>query len=168
MESNIWWSGPIVLVLLRVLYAEARSSRASSAGDALVFRPALGVRLLLGVVIVGFFVGTVVSIGREELWILIGSAVLVIVMCFAWPSTITVGSDGILGQYWWRPSTRIPWTAVTGIEKRAGGELNVYGRNGETIAFSRYHVDPRRFQAEVLRRANLEDVIDASSTPSIR
>jgi hypothetical protein len=168
MTSNIWWIGPVVLVLLRVLYAEARSSRATRAGDVLVFRPALGVRLLLGVVIVGFFVGIVLSIGREELWILIGSAMLVVAMCFAWPSTITVGGDEILRQSWWRPNTRICWTAVTGVEKRAGGEIYVYGSDGQNVTFSRYHVDPRRFEREVIARAHLQGSIDASGPPRLR
>jgi hypothetical protein len=168
MTSNIWWIGPVVLVLLRVLYAEARSSRATRAGDALVFRPALGVRLLLGVAILGFFVGIVLSIGREELWILIGSAILVVAMCFAWPSTFTVGGDEILRQSWWRPNARIPWTAVTGVEKRAGGEIYVYGSAGQSVTFSRYHVDPRRFEREVIARAHLKGSNDASGPPRLR
>jgi hypothetical protein len=168
MSSNVWWIGPVVLVLLRVLYAEARSSHAGITGDALVFRPALGVRLLLGIAILGFFLGIILSIGREETWILVGSAMLVVLMCFAWPSTITVGKDGIRLRSWWRPSTRIPWTTVTGIEKRTGGEIYVYGSEGDSVTFSRYHVDPRSFEREVVARAHLQGSIDASRPPTLR
>lgn len=57
---------------------------------------------------------------------------------------------------------------VTSFEKRAGGEAEVYAQDGRSIVFSRFHVDPGRFEHEVLRRAGLNGPLDADSMPSLR
>lgn len=168
MDSNIWWSGPVVLIVLRLLYAEAVFGRAQDTGGALRFSAAAGVRIALGTGITGIVVASIVSAGREESWVIVGATALMLFLCFMWPTTITLNNSDLRQHSWWRRTVRIGWTDVTGIERRAGGELSVFGRNGETIAFSRYHVDPRRFEAEVLKRANLEGVIDASRPPTMR
>ena len=167
MDTNIWWIGPFVLVLLRVLYAEAKYSRAQRVEGTLVFQAARGVRMLLTIGIVGFAGGIIASVKREEPWILIAASALVVFFCANWPSTITIGPDGIRRQLWWRATLIIPWSEVSAIEKRKGGDFQVFGKGGDSIVFSRYHVDPNLFEAEVVRRSNLKGTTDASAPPSL-
>jgi hypothetical protein len=44
----------------------------------------------------------------------------------------------------------------------------VYSKDGESITFTRFHIDPARFVEEVLDRSNIQSVIDGSSPPSLR
>jgi hypothetical protein len=166
--SNIWWLGPLGLTVLRLLYFEARLSRARSKGGLLVFSASIGVRLLFGVGVVGFATLTVLGIGHEEAWLLGASTAIVVCLCFAWPVTITLGPDGIAREAWWRSRLIIPWSAVTGIERASGGEIEVFGKQGQNITFTRFHIDPPRFQSEVMRRANLKDVIETSGPTTLR
>jgi hypothetical protein len=95
-------------------------------------------------------------------------AMIVVAACFAWPTTIAVGEAGVQRHVWWRPTLTIPWNEVSGIEKTAGNDIHVFGDHGQCVNFTRFHVDPVGFQSEVLRRAKLKRVIDASAPPSLR
>jgi hypothetical protein len=166
--SNIWWIGPLVLTVLRLLYVEARLSHAASDGGVLIFRSSLGLRLLLLVGIVGFSAGTLLSIGKEETWLLVIGAMLGMAACFVWPATIILDGSAIRSKVWWRSSTALPWNQVSAIEKNMGGDLQVFGTQGQHITFTRFHVDPDRFQEEVTRRAGLSGVTKAGGPPSLR
>jgi hypothetical protein len=166
--ANVWWIGPLVLTLLRLLYTEGRLSRAAFKNGSFVFRAGIGLRLLFMLGICGFTVGIVLSIGREEFWLLAMGAALVISVCFAWPATITVDDAAITRSLWWRRLEAIPWKQVSAIECNAGGDLQVFGNHGQSITFTRYHVDPTRFQEEVLKRAELPHVITTSAPPTLR
>lgn len=155
MSGNVWWIGPIILVLLRLLYAEARTTVVSSRGSGLVFRAATGLLVLLTFGIVVFVILIVKSIGHEEWWVIGMAAALAILLCFAWPGTVTIDGSGVAKHVWWRRTVEIPWSAVTQLEHSSGGDWIVYGSDGTTITFSRYHADPHRFETEVLRRAHL-------------
>jgi hypothetical protein len=169
MGSNSWWSGPIVLIALRLLYLEAAFARAEARGDAFVFRAGRGVSVLfLTTVLVSVVAVVTIAAGQEDLWLITIPTVFLMLAAFSWPAAIVVAQGGITQKLWWGRTIRLAWPDVTGIEKRAGGELNVFDRSGEIIAFSRYHVDPRRFEAEVLKRAKLDNVIDASRPPTMR
>jgi hypothetical protein len=166
--SNSWWIGPLVLAVLRLLYVEARQTQAAAKGGELIFRAGIGVRLLFGCGIVGFTFGILASLGTEEGWLLVSGACFVIGWCFAWPVTLVIGKDGIRRSVWWRKPVLIPWAEVTGIERNIGGEIQVFGKEGQCITFTRFHVDPIRFQDEVMRRAALREVLKASDLPSLR
>jgi hypothetical protein len=166
--SNMWWIGPLVLILLRVLYTEARLARATVKADAIFFRAALGVRILMGSGIVGFLILIRKSVGHEETWLLIAGSILVILMCFVWPATIVIENDALRRHLWWKRIMAIPWNEVSAIEKNKGGDLRVFGNNGQCITFTRYHVDPFRFEIEVKRRAGLDRTLDTGALPSIR
>jgi hypothetical protein len=166
-DSNAWWIGPLVLTLLRLLYAEARLTHAAAKDGALVFRAGMGMRVLLGVGILGFSVGTLASIGHEETWLLVASTGIVIALCVAWPATVVIAEDGVRRHVWWRRTAALPWKEVSGIERNAGGDIQVFGKSGQCITFTRFHIDPLRFQEEVKRRARLQNVIDASAPPSL-
>ncbi len=168
MDTNVWWIGPGVLVVLRLLYVEANAARASRRGDSLVFRGTAGLRLVLLVGIVGLLTAILIAGRNEELWVLLLAWGFIIAMCFGWPATITIGGDAIRQSVWWKPTRTIHWNEVTAIDKRASGEAEVYAKDGQSILFSRFHVDPGRFEQEVLRRAGLKRPIDGSSMPSMR
>jgi hypothetical protein len=167
MTGNVWWIGPVVLVLLRLLYAEARTTTVSSRGSGLVFRAATGVLVLLGFGIVLFLILIVKSIGHEEWWVIGMATTLAILLCFAWPGTITIDGSGVAKHVWWKRTVEIPWGGVTQLEHSAGGDWVVYGSDGTTITFSRYHTDPHRFESEVLRRANLGSTTTQHSRTTI-
>ena len=167
-ESNIWWIGPLVLTLLHLLYKEARLSHATKKGDQLVFRAGVGARVLLALGIVGFSLGTLASIGREEPWLLALGAALAISCCFGWPVTIVMDDHSITRHIWWKPGISIPWNEVSGVERNAGADIQVFGNHGQCITFTRYHIDPIRFQDEVRRRAGLSNIRNASDPPTIR
>jgi hypothetical protein len=104
----------------------------------------------------------------EEWWVQLSLALLVIMCCFIWPSAIVVGPDSIEQHLWWHRSRKIPWNEVLSIQTSSWGEILVIAKQGKRIGFSRYHVDPRRFQNEVMRRANLKSVIDAAGPTGLR
>ena len=168
MDLNIWWQGPIVLLVLRLLYFEAVLARAEARHGALVFRAGKGARILFLATVLFSLVAIVsIAVRQEDLWLIMIPTAFLIIAAFSWPAAVVIAQDAITQKLWWGRTVRVGWLDATGIEKHAGGELNVFGRHGETIAFSRYHVDPQRFEAEVLRRAHLEKVIDASRPPTI-
>jgi hypothetical protein len=145
-NSNIWWLGPLGLTVLRLLYVEARLTHARVKGKLLVFSAGLGIRLLFGAAIIGFSALTAWNIGREETWLLVMMAVIVVAVCFGWPATITIGELGIKRHLWWRPTLAVPWNEVSGIEKNAGGDIQVFGDHGQCITFTRFHVDLLAFR----------------------
>jgi hypothetical protein len=168
LDSNMWWQGPFVLMVLRLVHTEALLLRAKRNGEVLVFRGALSMRVLFACGIAGLSFGVYFSIGREEMWLLLLAATMVLGLCLAWPATISLGPDGLRRHLWWRRTTAIPWTEVTGIQKNQGEDIEVFGRNGQSISFTRYHIDPYRFEREVKWRAKLDRTLDPALPPSIR
>lgn len=162
------WAGAIVLIAIRLLYVEANLAHAKVRRGVLVFRAGLGMRLLIGGMIVGLSILIIKELDTEEWWVLSGSALFVILGLVVWPSVITVSETGVDQHTWWRRVRMIPWNDVSGIERSASGEIQVFGKKGQCIGFTRYHVDPWRFQDEVMRRTNLKGVIDASAPPTLR
>lgn len=168
MKSNTWWIGPLVLVVFRVLLVEAGLSRAKLVNGTMIFRGALSLRIMFLAGIIGFTVAILASLGSEEPWILIVASSFVLLWCFSWLPTITIAADAIRRVLWWRPTVVIPWQDVTALEECKGGELAVFGRNGQCIVFNRYHVDPSAFRREVLKRAKLDRTMDGSAPPTLR
>ncbi len=166
--SNMWWIGPLVLKLIQILQTEARVSHGKATRGAVVFRAGLGSRLLLLIGISGFAALTFASIGREESWLLAMGAAIIIMTCLTWPATITLDKNVIRRTIWWKPSVVIPWGEVSGIEKNTAGDIQVFGNRGQCITFTRFHIDPWRFQDEVRRRAGLTKIINASDPSTIR
>ena len=165
--SNTWWIGPLALTILRLLYVEARLSHASSKLGVLVFRAVPAARLLFLIGIIGFSALTICSIGSEEVWLLAMGAAIVIGACFLWPVAITLDDNAIHASVWWRRSIVIPWDQVCGIESKAGGDIQVFAKYGQSITFTRFHIDPSRFQDEVKRRAGLSRIIRSSDPPRL-
>jgi hypothetical protein len=159
-------AGALVLIPIRLLYIEASVARAKAQKGTLIFRAGLGVRLLIGGMIVGFSALIINELHTDEWWVLAGGTLFVVLGCIVWPSIITISEVGVDQHVWWRRVRTIPWNEVSGIERSPSGEIQVFGKNGQCIGFTPYHVDPWRFQDEVMRRANVKTVIDASAPPS--
>jgi hypothetical protein len=147
---------------------EAQLSRARRKSGLLVFQGALSVRIISALGIVGFSILLFFSAGHEETWLLILGTCLVLGFCFAWPVSISLGPDGLRRHIWWRKAVFITWNEVTGIQKNKGGDIEVFGKLGQSISFTRFHIDPLRFETEVKKRAGLDRTLDPSLPPSIR
>jgi hypothetical protein len=80
-----------------------------------------------------------------------------------WPSTNTIDSLGVTRHLWWRPKRLIAWKEIACLEKNRGGDFKLYGSDGKTIDFTRYHGDPQLFESEVLKRAKIKNTTEASA-----
>jgi len=167
-NSKIWWIGPLVLILIRVLSLEVALAHAQAKERALVFRTGFGLRLLIGVGVAIFSVQIVKSYGKESGWVIGMGVAIVGLTLLGWPSTLTVDTTAVTQHRWYRRPTRIPWDEVTAILRNKVGDMQVLGKSGRSITFTRYHVDPARFQNEVMRRGRIDTVIDPSAPPSLR
>jgi hypothetical protein len=147
---------------------EARLSHAKHKSGLLVFPGVLAMRVISACGIAGFSIGIFLSVGHEETWVLALAAILALGWCFGWPTTISLGADGLRRHLWWRKDVFIPWTDVSGIQKNKGEDIEVFGKSGQSISFTRFHTDPLRFETEVKLRAKLDRTLDSAMPPSIR
>jgi hypothetical protein len=166
--SNIWWIGPLVLVLMRVVVFNARLSGAERDGRALVFRVAPSFRYMAWLGVLIFTVLFIRAIGREEPWVLALAGVAALLFSLAWPPTFVCTPTSLIRYLWWKPQVAFSWDEVTQIEHTKGGDLNIYDSSGRCLCFTRFHVDPIRFKSEVLRRANIKASIESSQPISLR
>jgi hypothetical protein len=166
-QSNIWWIGPLVAIALRLLIVQARATRAVRVGKAIVFGvvPVIRFGVLFGLVVIVVF--TIRDFGSSPTWLRILAFIIVVLGCMAWPATFIVTENALVHSIWWRRTVTIPWAEVVQVERTKAHDLNVYGANGQCLSFTRYHVDPDRFQAEVLRRAKLRGLVSSSATTSL-
>lgn len=123
-----------MLVALRLLYAEAHFTRAQVRGEAIVFPPSVGLRLVAGIGIVGLIVAIIMSKGREESWVYGLAVGLWVLLCFGLPSTITIKTDGVGQETWWGRKTVIGWADVSGLEKRRGENSTSLDGTGNPLA----------------------------------
>jgi hypothetical protein len=163
MTGNMWWMGPTVIVFCRLLVLEARLTRSERSGSALVFRIPIAGRLIWAFSLLSLSVLLVKDLGKDELWVTTIGIVLVVFLSLGWPSTITVDSSGVTRHLWWKPKRHVSWNQVVCLEKNRGGDLKLYGADGKTIDFTRFHSAPQRFESEVLKRAKLKGTTDASA-----
>ena len=157
----------MIAIVLRMLAVEARAAHARMKGRAIVF-PVTAVYTWIG----GFGLAALIAIGirdfaSSELWLRVGWGGMVLFISLSWPATFICDASGIVQRFWWRPAISIPWNDIVQLESTKGGDLNVYGAGGQRLCFTRFHSAPDRFQAEVVRRAKLRRVIEASDATSM-
>jgi len=152
---------------MRLVIAQARISRENRKGNATVFGAAPVFRWIVSIGLTVIIVLMLHAIAREPTWVLAGGAVLVVFVCFAWPGTFICADSGLIYSVWWRRSVFIPWREVAQVERTQGGDLNVYAAGGQQLCFTRFHIAPQRFEAEVLRRAQLPQAISSLSPTSL-
>jgi hypothetical protein len=164
----MWWKGPLIAATLSFFYGQAKISRASRSGSALLFRVSLLLQIFFGVGISTLVIVFVVDKEPRELWLNALGMAIILAMCLGWPSTITVDQSGVTSKVWWRRKAKISWDTIVDLEKNVAGDMKIYGSDGTIIGFSRYHVDPDRFEAEILRRAKLRRSTRADAPVSIK
>lgn len=168
MNSNIWWIGPLVLAVLRLLYVEASLAKASVQGSGVVFRAATGTRAALGLSSAATLGAMVFCVSQGETWAAAFFGAAIVSTVLLWPCTIVVDPSGIARYAWWRRPVRIAWETVVLLERGAAGDWWVHSSNGTTIQFDRYHVDAARFEAEVLHRAKLDRAKERGAPTDLR
>jgi hypothetical protein len=135
-----------VIFVIRFLVVEASYGRSSRRGQAHIFRPVVGLRLLFGVTIPGLLFGASQLVGSGDRWdsllglvVGIGGAATLFVM---WPGTIIVDRDSIRETKWFGlRKVRIPWSDAA----FAGGDIDntvvVRSNKNCVIRHTQYHVD---------------------------
>jgi len=140
--------------MLRMLAVEARAAHARMKGRAIF--PVMSVYRWIG----GFGLAPLIAIGirdfaSSEPGLRVGWLGTVLFISLSWPATFICDASGIVQRFWWRPAISIPWNDIVELESTKAGDLNLYGAGGQRLCFTRFHSDPGRFQAEVMRRAKL-------------
>jgi hypothetical protein len=134
-----------IIFAIRFLAVEAKHARASRRGEALVFAPVLGLRLLFGFPIVGLLylsAETVKNGPRNDLALVPVGIGVAVVFFLLIPGTILVSKTSIDESRWLGlKRTHIPWEDVV----YAGGDLEdrvtVRSKNDHVISHTAYHVD---------------------------
>ncbi len=152
-----WITVGAAIFAVRFVLLEATFERARTKGLTVVFTPVLGIRLLFG-----FGVPTacyaVSQLVREDG--LHGDLIPISVfVCFIvgaivmWPGTIYLGVQDLTEKKWFGLRVRrIPWTALDYVMNDPGeGFREIVARNGTKIRFTKYHVDPDRFERELAK-----------------
>jgi hypothetical protein len=143
-QSNVWWIGPLVLVLIRVVVGQARKAMAIRQCDSVVFGVAPLFRWLGGFFLVAMCLLFVRDFRHEESWVLVTGAVGVGLFCLAWPASFICSGTGLVKHIWWRRAISLPWSEVVQLEETQGGDLNVYGGKRRVLLLYPF---PRRSSA---------------------
>jgi len=167
-DGAMWWKGPLIAVALVFFARQARVSRAHRAGSALLFRVSPAVRILWGFGILTLVVVFVTDREPREQWLNALGIAVILALCLAWPSTIAIDQSGVTSSVWWRRRSQIGWNTIADLQKNSSGDIKVYGSDGTVISFTRFHVDPGRFEAEILKGAKLRHTTRADAPVSMR
>ena len=165
--SNGWWMGGAALIIIRVLSAEGRFARAKARNGSLIFRGGIGQRVLMAGGILAIASTLIENEGGSDTWAKYALVLLMLAFAFGWPATITINETEVAKRWWWRSSLSIRWQDVSALQRSARGDLQVFSKNGGRLTFTSSNVDQGRFQSEVLRRAQLKEVIDEAALPRI-
>jgi hypothetical protein len=166
-DSRQWLIGPLVITVLRLLYFEAATERVRRTGRGLVFPVSIPARGALLLTAVGSAVGVLLSYSNDP-WIAAICLVFLVASAIWWPPTIVLSDETIAQRFWWGRTKRIGWQEVSGADRDANGHIIVHGTSGININFSSYHVDRRRFEAELAKRAHITRIGRYEDVPSLR
>ena len=85
-----------------------------------------------------------------------------------WPWRVVLDRNGISKRNYFGMMKLIPWSEVVSLRYRQKSEdYLVIGRDGTKIWFSSFHIDPARFEQEVLKNPQVKqlEVIDPVQDP---
>ena len=139
----------IAIFAVRFIAGEAVFEHASRRGDVLVFRPVLGLRLLIGFAIVGipFAILEAAPGPHDALWEGLLLAIM-IGMYAAIPGTILVDRNSIRETRWFGlRRIRIPWNKVSYAGNDADNCVTVRSKDDRIIQHTQYNVDRAGFIA---------------------
>lgn len=139
----------------------ASKGRAKQRGDRLIFPVVIPARIFcaLRAIIFGSVALVLAAAPGHSAWIRIGLVLVVIWLFSYWPWTVALHRDGICKRNYFGFKRLILWSAVVRLIYRERWEdYLAVSRDGGKIWFSSYHVDPARFEAEVLKNSFVKSV----------
>jgi hypothetical protein len=150
--------------LLRLLLSwfrdAASRARAKQLGDRLIFPVVMPARIFwaLGAAIYGSVAAVLLLASEHSAWIQLCLLIFAIWIFSYWPWTVTLDRNGISKRNYFGMKKLLRWSEVIRLRYRERFEDYVaVSREGRIIWFSSFHVDPARFEAEVLKNSLLKD-----------
>jgi len=134
---------------------EARAERAKRKGEITLYRASFGLRILLGLAVLGMVYGAgVVAVSqnfRRDSWT---SALLFAMAIFCtsqWPADLGVSRTGIYEQTWLGLRKRIfRWEEISSATADPSDDsISIVSKSGATIKHSKCHVDRPGFVAQI-------------------
>src|SRR5579864_3096695 len=139
----------------------ASKAHAKQRGDQLIFPVVLPARIFCasGAAIFGSAVAVLSVTSGHSAWVQLCLLIFAIWLFSYWPWTVALDRDGISKRNYFGVKELVLWSEVVRLLYRERFEdyLAVSGQGG-IIWFSSFHVDPARFEAEVLKNSQLKDV----------
>jgi hypothetical protein len=147
----------IVCALLAIhLFAlEALAERAKRTQNTTLYRAPLGLRILLGIAIIGMVYGAGAAALSKEVrrdwWVSVLLLGLAILCASQWPADLGISKSGIYEKKWLGLRKKaILWEDVASSAVAADDDsVWVVAKSGTTIKHTKYHVDRARFIAQI-------------------
>jgi hypothetical protein len=139
-----------VIFAIRFIAVEARFERSSRRGDAIIFRPVLGLRILFGFGIPGILYVVASQLAktdaRSDLPYALGLLFFAVFIFVMWPGTILVSETSIRETRWLGlKRTCIPWSEVNFAGGDVENAVTVRSKDDRIIQHTQYHVDRAGF-----------------------
>jgi len=151
----------LIALLLSWFRAAASKAHANQRGDRLVFPVVLPAKMFfaLGAAIFGSVAVALSVASGHSAWVRLCLVILGIWLFSYWPWTVALDREGISKRSYFGVRRLIPWSEVARLLYRERYEDYVaVSRGGAIMWFSSFHVDPARFEAEVLKNSQLKSV----------
>jgi hypothetical protein len=149
------------MLLLSWFRYAASKAHAKQLGDRLIFPVVMPARIFwaLGAAIYSAAAAALILASAHSAWIQLCLLIFAIWIFSYWPWTVTLDRDGISKRNYFGVKKLVLWSEVVRLLYRERFEDYVaVSRGGGIIWFSSFHVDPVRFEAEVLKNSQLKDV----------
>lgn len=151
----------------------ASKARAKQRVDRLIFPVAIPARIIcaLGAATFGSLAAALSLAPGTSIWARLGLAFLAIGLFHYWPWSVVLDREGVSKRNFFGVRKLMRWPEVASLTYREESEDYVLsGRDSTKIWFSPFHVDPARFEAEILKHSNVGnvEVTDPSRDPYTR
>jgi hypothetical protein len=143
------------LLAAHLLASEALAERAKRKGGITLYRPPVGLRVLLGAFLMTMVYGAgAVALSdnfAREWWVSVLLLGLAVFCATQWPADLGVSESGIFERKWFGLRKRVfQWQEVASAAPNpADGSVWVVTKSGVTIKHTQYHVDRAGFAAQV-------------------
>jgi len=164
-EVESWQLFILIVVATRLVFLEARRSRARVERTAIVFPVTTSYRFV-GVAGTLLFTWMIVSGVAQGRWFALVVGILMLgLMMKAIPGPITVSPSGIAESRWLGLYRRqLPWDQIGAVLcDRRTGRMTALSKDAAKIIFTQVHVDPQRFREEISRYHDIEISSESAS-----
>ena len=140
---------------VHLLGLEALAERAKRKGEITLYRPPVGLRVLLGASTISMAYGAgAVALSdnfSRDWWVSVLLLGLAVFCASQWPADLGVAESGIFERKWFGLRKRaFPWQDVASAALNpADDSVWVVTKSGVTIKHTKYHVDRARFTAQM-------------------